>query len=334
VDKAPEGEPESVAESPSEFVASFTRKEIKASDWVSTGVPSAFSHVKTGKDNVDMPKRVADPLSLYGRVNTAWDAADTPTLDADLPAVFAPMDATNDTETGEAESEYGQTGEIPEILESVGSAPPELETYAYHEEPEEDERSANKSFRVIWMAAAAVFTLAALGFAIWRSGPINPIQPTTKLAQACDAGDPKACSDLAVWYEQTNTVTDGDSRAATYYSKACDGALPLACRKLGLKYLLGNGIARSTPRAIQLFSRACDLGDYEGCDTLADIYHAGKGVNISDRKAAALYSKACAAGDDFGCKWAKKLAAATRSAKPTAKPFAPRPTASSSNDTQ
>jgi serine/threonine protein kinase len=341
VDKASKWEPESIAESPSANGPSFTRKEVKASDWVSTGVPSALGHVKTGRDNADIPKRVADPPNLYGLVNTGWDPADTHTLDADLPAVFAPVDPTNDTESSDAEAEYGQTGEILETFESVGGASAEHENYSYLEESVEDAGPPNKSLRVIWMAAAAIGTIAALGFAIWTAGFSKPTLPTTKLAQACDAGDAKACSDLAVWYEQTNTVTDGDSRAATYYSKACDGALPLACRKLGLKYLLGNGIARDTTRAIQLFSKACDQGDYEGCDTLADIYHAGKGVNISDRKAAALYSKACAAGDEFGCKWAKKLAAA-RPVKPTARPYvqpstgiAPgSPSASSTNDTQ
>jgi hypothetical protein len=234
------------------------------------------------------------------------------------------------TERSEAEAEhgqtgYGRTGELQGSLELLDSAPAEPESYADHDEPEEAEHPPNKSLRVVWMVAAAIFTIGALGFAIWTAGFSNPTLPATKLAQACDAGDAKACSDLAAWYEQTNTVTDGNSRAAAYYSKACDGALPQACRKLGLKYLLGNGVARDNSRAIQLFSKACDQGDYEGCDTLADIYHAGKGVNISDRKAAALYSKACAAGDEFGCKWAKKLAVGTRPAKPTTKPYASRP---------
>jgi serine/threonine-protein kinase len=320
VDRASKWEPENVAESPRFYSPSFARKEIKPSDWVSTGVPIALGHVKTSKDNADAPKRAADSLSFYGRVNTDWDTADTPTLDADLPAVFAPADPTTDTEIGEAETEDGQTGELQESLESLSSAPPEPESYAYYVESVEDERSPDKSLRVILMAAGAIFTIAALGFAIWITGFNNPTPPTTKLAQACDAGDAKACSNLAVWFEKTNTVTDGDSRAAGYYSKACDGALPQACRKLGLKYLLGNGVARDAPQAIQLFSKACDQGDYEGCDTLADIYHEGKGVKISDRKAAALYSKACAAGDQFGCSWARKLATATRPAKPTAKP--------------
>jgi serine/threonine protein kinase len=314
VDEKPKWEADSVAESPSVYDAAFAGRETKAADWVATGVPSVFGHA-----------------------NTARDTAEIPPLDAESPTLFAPVDAPWDME-----EEDGQTGEILGPLEAVGSSLPEPEPYANYEEPVEDELQPKKSLRVIWMVAAAVLTLAALGFAIWRSGPSNPIQPTSKLADACDAGDAKACSDLAAWFEKTNTVADGDSRAAAYYSKACDGALPLACRKLGLKYLLGEGIARDTPRALQLLSKACDQGDYEGCDILADIYHEGKGVNISDRKAAALYSKACAAGDEFGCKWAKKLAAATRSAKPTAKPYvqpsngiAPgSPSASSTNDTQ
>jgi len=173
----------------------------------------------------------------------------------------------------------------------------------------------------------AILLLSAVGFAIWRLVINDANEPVTKMNASCAQGDGKACYDLGVFYEQTNTVSNGDERASALYSQACELNFPLACRKLGLKYFLGTGIARDNRKAIELYAKGCDKADAESCDNLANIYHEGKGVPVDDAKAAEFYSKACTAGDDFGCKWANQLAPPPPPAKPAQKH--PTPTANS-----
>ncbi|MGA3045052.1 MAG: protein kinase [Terracidiphilus sp.] len=324
--KAPEWGPENVPELPSAYGAPSVQRESRPMDWVATGVTNAPRQVNVPRDTAEILQPAPEPPHVVGQPIPVYEAPEILAADEELPGDSEAVDEPSDVEVpSEVESAPRDTGGLLGLMSS-GSANP----YAYYVDVEEEEERPHK-YRVVWMVAAAVLTIVALGFAIWKAGFSNPTQPMVNMTQQCDSGDAKACAGLAQWYEQTNTVADGDEKAVTFYSKACDGSFAPACRKLGLKYLLGNGATRDNPKAIDLLGRGCDLGDSQGCDTLADIYHEGKGVPVNDRKAAALYGKACNAGDDFGCKWAKKL---ELPARPIARLYAPRPVATSSAGSQ
>lgn len=187
------------------------------------------------------------------------------------------------------------------------------------------ETTAERFVHPVWKIFAALVLLSVVGFAGWRLNYTDPTMPPKNLSQGCNAGDARVCSQLAAWYEQTNVVRDGDSKAVAFYTKACNGSFPLACRKLGYKYLFGKGIPEDKPRALPLMARACDLRDYESCDVLAEIYHNGDDVPKDDAQATLLYNKSCSLGEDFGCKWAARLDALNHPAPPPV--HRPRPAA-------
>lgn len=285
-----ESKPEIPPEHPDFYHHLVADTPLEQKYWVPTGMPSTLDPVEVDNGAGDFPD-VADEepvLSGHG--------------DADTSSREEPK------RHGGYQSLIGNAG-LERRVDLNGQEDDD-------EDEDEDESSPHGPGRTVWIVLSAILVLVVVGVAMWRFGFIDPNRPATKLGKSCDAGNAKACFDLAAWYEQTNTVKDGDLEAATYYSKACEAAYPQACRKLGFKYLFGNGIPRDNSRAMDLFSQACDQNDNNGCDTLADIYHEGKGVPVDDKKAAALYGRACAAGDDFGCKWEKKLESQTTPVKP------------------
>ena len=191
------------------------------------------------------------------------------------------------------------------------------------------ETTSERFTHPVWKVLAALILLAVLGFAGWRLSYTDPKLPPANLSKGCNAGDARACTQLAAWYEQTNTVKDGDAKAVTYYAKACDASFPLACRKLGYKYLFGKGIPEDNPRAMTRLAKACDQGDFESCDVLAEIYHNGNYVEKNDEQATQLYSRSCSLGEDFGCRWATRLEALKSPAPAVPPAHFPRPTTTS-----
>jgi serine/threonine-protein kinase len=280
-----ENKPDTQPEHPDFYDHFLADTPVEQKYRIPAGMPSTLDRPEQGNDTGDFP----------------GDADEQPVL----------SDQLDDDAAGNEEAQ--RPGGYHSLIGDVGL---ERSIDLVDYEDEEDDTSPHNSGRKVWVVLSAFVVLAVAGIAMWRFGFIDPNRPIARFGKSCDAGNAKACFDLAAWYEQTNTVKDGDLEAATYYSKACEAAYPQACRKLGFKYLFGNGIPRDNSRAMDLFSQACDQNDNDGCDTLADIYHEGKGVKVDDKKAAELYGKACAAGDDFGCKWEKKLEVATTPVKP------------------
>jgi hypothetical protein len=301
-----------------------------------------FGRVENGVKPDDAPRRTTSTTSMFGPNSTGlgreeWPATAAPTNffgkpykpggaepPAQVPefsAAFSRPNISDWIDTGKTaepsipESEVEEVEEIEEV-EEVQAVPRVshfpgttfLQEIDYQEELEEEEPEEERHLvRTILIVVAAVLLLAAVGFAIWKLVINDANEPVTKMNTACAQGDGKACYDLGAFYEQTNTVSNGDERASALYSQACELNYPLACRKLGLKYFLGTGIPRDTPKAIELYTKGCDKSDAESCDNLANIYHEGKDVPVDDPKAAVFYQKACATGDDFGCKWANQL---------------------------
>jgi len=280
---------------------------------------SFFASMENGKPADEKPAEPPKPPSLVSGVDTSRDIEDRQRELAELQRLFARASKGGVEKPGREPELDGFSGgsaasrdsgeksrrsvEVQTIFaETAGPVPAHVnEKEALRDRPSRTIAGHALQFLV------ALVVLGAAGFGVWRFGLTDPNQPPANLAQPCNAGDAKACSQLAAWYELSNSVKSGASHAAAYYGKACDAAFPPACRKLGLKYLIGSGVPKDNTQAMAMFGKACDLGDFEGCDTLADIYHSGKGVDKDDTQATQLYNKACALGDDFGCKWARQL---------------------------
>lgn len=61
-------------------------------------------------------------------------------------------------------------------------------------------------------------------------------------------------------YNETNPA-----KRLALYQEACDGGEPGACTAVGVKYEYGEGVARDTARAYALYKKACELHDTSGC---------------------------------------------------------------------
>jgi hypothetical protein len=286
------------AQSP-DLSAAFTR--ANKADWISTGKMADLSTLRATAETVS-PFPIATPV---------------PAMNFRQQVEEQQQQVEEEQEPVEEEQEPAEEESQP--VEEESQQDYEEQQPAYDEDEEEHHDGEHHPLRIVFIVFAAVLLLCAAGFAIWHFGFSDANEPMTKMSTACSQGDGKACYDLATWYEQTITVSNGDQRSAAFYSQACELGVPLACRKLGLKYLLGTGIARNTPKAIAQFEKGCDKADAESCDNLGNIYNEGKGVPVNATKAAEFFSKACLAGDDFGCKWATKLARPVPPSKPLSK---------------
>jgi hypothetical protein len=302
-----------------------------------TNTTSIFGQQSTGLGREEWPATAA-PTNFFGKPYKPAGPEAPPAQIPDLTAAFARANKADWINTGTTANPSTFEDPVESVSNFVAPTPdPEINFHQQAEEEREGEWEEEEHhddephpLRTVFIVLAAFLLLAGVGFAIWRFVLNDVNEPLTKMNAGCASGDGKACYDLAVWYEQTNTVSDGDERAVAVYSQSCELNFPLACRKLGLKYFLGTGIVRDIPKAIQLYQKGCDKADAESCDNLGNIYQEGKSVPVDNAKAGEFYNKACLAGDDFGCKWATKLATPVSPARPGYKP-SPKHTAPAAN---
>jgi TPR repeat protein len=120
---------------------------------------------------------------------------------------------------------------------------------------------------------------------------------------ACDEGMSSACYDLAVLYENGESLEQDQARARKLYEKACQSTKPdaTACNNLAVMYQQGRTVEADQDKASQLYRRACELGSMLGCRNLARRYLEGEGVEQSTVRAAALLEKACQLGHPQAC---------------------------------
>jgi TPR repeat protein len=129
------------------------------------------------------------------------------------------------------------------------------------------------------------------------------------LTQACEMGEPAACSDLGVLYAIGRGLPQSDERAVALSHRACEQGAAIACSNQGA--LMAEGVGGPAPKAapggevggpmIRLFRAACDAGVPEGCANLGTVYEGGK-LAVRDVKAAArALRRACDAGLALAC---------------------------------
>lgn len=86
-------------------------------------------------------------------------------------------------------------------------------------------------------------------------------------AQACDAGEMKACSYLGYLYAQGLGGGRDPEKAHYIYQKACDKGNLSSCASLGSLYQ----DAGDTDQARKYFQKACKGGSAVGCDLLRGV---------------------------------------------------------------
>lgn len=132
----------------------------------------------------------------------------------------------------------------------------------------------------------------------------KPKQAIRYFKAACnDKNVASACYDLAVIYEQGESVAKDEAKAKELYEKACQSKDPdaVACNNLAVMYQQGRAVETDQDKAAELYRRSCELGSMLGCRNLARRYLEGKGVEKSPTRAAALLEKACRLGHPEAC---------------------------------
>lgn len=93
-------------------------------------------------------------------------------------------------------------------------------------------------------------------------------------------------------------VVSSDFRAQV---KACEAGDAKACTDVATDYAVGASVAEDDAKAVEYARRACDLKDGEGCSVLADHYRWGDGVEEDRAQEAELKKQACALGFAPAC---------------------------------
>lgn len=133
----------------------------------------------------------------------------------------------------------------------------------------------------------------------------NTAEGAAAYEQACDAGQPLACTNLG-WMLQYGKGTRLDLEAAVRLYKrgcngsACSGRNDLGCLNLGRLYRDGVGVEADEARAMDLFKLVCDYGSEaagRACFNVGGLYE-DRGDNKS---AVAFYQRACEKKDAEAC---------------------------------
>ena len=135
--------------------------------------------------------------------------------------------------------------------------------------------------------------------------------------QACDDGNPLACTNLGWMFQYGHGVSVDLDAAARLYKRGCDGSRcsgrnNLGCVNLGRLYRDGIGVKQDQQHAVRIFREVCDRGATPGdredalnvaraCSLAGTALLFGNGVARDIPPALALLEKGCLAGDTFGC---------------------------------
>lgn len=116
---------------------------------------------------------------------------------------------------------------------------------------------------------------------------------------ACDGGEPKGCTNLALLL--LNSAPEESALAVTLLSSACQAEEPVACSTLGSLYVAGDLLGQNIELAAGLFRNACEADEPVACYNLALLYQSGQGVEQDDIFAQRLFEFSCALGYEPAC---------------------------------
>lgn len=155
-----------------------------------------------------------------------------------------------------------------------------------------------KVLPAFWVTIAFICTLP---FALLGAPQTDAVE---SLQHACDGGETRSCSNLALLYENGSGVKKDHKKASRLFEKACGVGDSASCTNLGRMYLDGE-LHTDTARGVQLLQKGCDGNDLAGCNYLGWVFETGnqvfRGIPRDYTKAFQLYQKACDGGNPGGC---------------------------------
>lgn len=117
-----------------------------------------------------------------------------------------------------------------------------------------------------------------------------------KIIQQCEkaaqAGDPKAQTQLGIFYLKGVGVEPSPETAVHWFQLAAASGYPRASVEMGVLFVWGYGVRKDEQFAAQLFREAAEKGDGAGALFLGDLYFFGKGVPQDRSLAESWFRKA------------------------------------------
>lgn len=147
---------------------------------------------------------------------------------------------------------------------------------------------------------AALLTGWAYDFSVSMDAP-NEVKATKLYRNACDAGLPRGCRNLAIRYDLGEGTNQSDDRAIKFYTQACETKDFVACNILGTKFDSEEYTARVLKEAVRLYRLSCEGGFQGGCNNLASKSAKGEGIEKDINLAVQLYEAACDADYAISC---------------------------------
>ncbi len=119
--------------------------------------------------------------------------------------------------------------------------------------------------------------------------------------QACNLGNPKACSFLGTYYQKGLGVEQDMMKTVELNRRACELGGELGCYEMGVFYRDGLGVNQDTIKSIGFFEKACDSAYSAGCYNLGVIFFDGVLMKQDYIQALKFYDRACDLESNLGC---------------------------------
>lgn len=120
--------------------------------------------------------------------------------------------------------------------------------------------------------------------------------------QKCAAGDPDACINQGIRYQQGIQIEASWGGAAEYWAKACKLGASDGCQMASEVYRgLADGFPADYPRLVAVEAFGCELGMALQCSDAALRLYAGDGVERNVGLSLPLFAKACELDDALAC---------------------------------
>ncbi|MEZ5937354.1 MAG: tetratricopeptide repeat protein [Hyphomonadaceae bacterium] len=120
--------------------------------------------------------------------------------------------------------------------------------------------------------------------------------------QQCESGDPDACINQGIRYQQGIEIQASWGDAAKYWGKACKLGVSDGCQMASEVYSgLADGFPADYPRLVAVEASGCKLGMALQCADAALRLYSGDGVSQNVELALPLFAKACDLKDALAC---------------------------------
>ena len=120
-----------------------------------------------------------------------------------------------------------------------------------------------------------------------------------ELRTLAEQGDASAQFELALMYDDDESVELNDRKAVKWYQKAANQGHAGAQNILGVMYNNGEGVHQDYTKAVEWYQKAANQDNVWAQFNLGTMYEDGKGVHQDYTKAVEWYQKAANQGDEI-----------------------------------